>query len=231
MAALIDQLSLDEVHVPVRVDSFRFVDIEDETWLIAAADYSGRGFYGRLFIIRGSGESRYATIDAWDVRDVGGRVADLDADGRVELIVTNLLTPYGGGYPQATWRAVYALRDGRWRDSSRDFAEWYRAHELPRIEQEWKERSGVAPRTDHDQASVDAAEMERDKVLRVIGGDRETGLSTAIAWASDGRAYRRIYAATILADIATPAAQRHLKELQSDPDPHVAEAARAVRRK
>ena len=229
VASLIDEITLDRFLVPVRVDSFRFVEINGETQLVAAADYSGRGFVSRLFIIRGTGNPRYEIIDAWDVRDVNTRITDLDSDGHIELIVTNLMTSYGGNYPQATYRAVYALHDGHWRDSSAMFANWYRDQELPRIEKVLQERRTIASPGEHDQAATDAAEMERYKVLRLMGGDREAGLATAITWSSDGRPYRRIYAATILTDIHTPVAQDRLKVLQSDSDPRVAEAARLKR--
>jgi hypothetical protein len=198
---------------------------------LANADYSGRGFYNRLFVIKGGGNPRYQIVDGWDLSDLAGRIADFDGDGRAELLVTRLLTPYGGGYPQATYRAVYELQNGRWRDASASFAAWYRQQELPRIEQELNERRAVASPAELDQALADAAELERDKVLRVIGSDREAGLAAAAAWSADGHPYRRIYAATILADIGTPAAQERLKLLQADPDPHVAQAARAAHRK
>jgi len=226
VTALVDQLSGDRYLVPVTVDSFRFIDTDADgvPELIASVDYSGRGFYGRLFIIKGTGTPRYEVIDAWDTRGVANRVLDLNGDGRPEIVVTKLMSPYGGGYPQATYSAVYSRQSAGWREASA--LGWYKDHELPRIEEQLRSIRLIPNPAEFDQARADATEMERDKVLRIIGSDREAGLATATAWAADARPYRRIYAAVVLADIRTPVARARLTDLTSDPDRRVSEAAR-----
>ena len=136
-------------------------------------------------------------------------VRDLAGDGKQELILDATIgvddrRPMSGVWV-ATWPQVYRLRNGRYVDASHDFANFYDTEVLPELEkniaalqQDVAGQQGKpkpTPNAEYPmQQAVDiewfgagralaALEMERDKILRVLGRDPEAGVAEAREWA------------------------------------------------
>ncbi len=80
---------------------------------------------------------------------------------------------------------------------------------------------------EHDELNVSCLTMERDRIKRVLGQEPLAGLKDAEAWAKSDNSAFRSNAATVLADIATPAALAELRKLAVDKDPSVSIPAKA----
>jgi hypothetical protein len=72
---------------------------------------------------------------------------------------------------------------------------------------------------------LDCTEAEAAKIERFLGS-RSAGLKDAIRWSHSDDPDTRYFAATILSEIGTPQAIKHLRSLSQDPDREVASSAR-----
>jgi hypothetical protein len=129
----------------------------------------------------------------------GTEFADLNGDGKEELILFEPLDSTAillrrKFIPNATWPKVYRLRDGKYVDTSRDFADFYLKKILPQLDKAIvKAANANAPPwsdpSDNDWQLPDrnlaALIMCRDKILRVIGRDPTAGLAQARKWMRD----------------------------------------------
>jgi len=82
--------------------------------------------------------------------DLNTGIRDLDGDGKSELIVrqdVDALDGYRGIQPAALWSAIYRLRSDKYVDASRDFASFYDAEVLPKLERRIVEARERCPRT------------------------------------------------------------------------------------
>ncbi len=136
-------------------------------------------------------------------------VKDLNGDGKKELILGATLdsearTP-SNSTPVAYWPQVYRLESGRYVEASHNFPRYYDTEILPEVEKRVSEmREEVAKfqsepmptpgLTPGDQYRVNVmrflparrlaeAVMTRDKILRVLGRDPNTGVAKAREWA------------------------------------------------
>lgn len=208
-----------------RVVDFRVTDVDGDgkPELIALVDMSGRG-HERLFAISQTphGLSAFSLV-AWRLDSLGGVLRDLNGDGKQEVVVPRVLTPYGGGYPPAEYPAVYVLTTQGFVDRSSSFTTYYLG-ELPRIEQRIADLGFL--QGEQDIALRDALIAERDIIVRITGRDPAAGLTTAEQWAADKEPRRRILAAVVLRDIGGSRARATLEKLARDPNREVAEASR-----
>jgi hypothetical protein len=131
----------------------------------------------------------------------GPEFADLNGDGKDELILFEPLDSDDSAnlfrrkfVPNATWPKVYRLRDGKYVDASRDFADFYLNKILPQLNKAIvKAANANAPPwsdpSDNDWQLPDrnlaALIMCRDTILRVIGRDPTAGLAQARKWMRD----------------------------------------------
>jgi hypothetical protein len=208
-------------------------DRSEAPTLLVTIDPSGRGFFNELYILHPAGESvESQVVETWGLRSLAGALADLAGDGRMELIVPVALTPYRSGTdPVATWRAVFSPSRGQYVERSADFPTFYQAGELPRIARELAQAEAALPgafdrRPVH---RVEALEIERDKIQRVLGRDPNAGLGQARQWAKSSDPVERTLAIGVLADLEDAAAQLDLAGLTHDPDAQVAIYAAAFR--
>jgi hypothetical protein len=221
---------IDPAPVPeltLKAGDFRVVDLagDGRPELLVALDYSGRAFYNTLAIVWANGSKfRLQKLDIWNLTSMKGVVQDLDGDGRKELVLPEQVTAYQGSGAMASWHAVYMLgNQGRYVERSANFRSFYETKELPAIESRILEAKGNPDGLEPNEAThrVQALEIERDKVLRVIGQDPKAGLSTAVDWAKSSDRVTRLLALGVLEDIDDPMAARALQNLSLDPDPMV----------
>jgi len=204
------------------ISDFRFndLDADGQLELLASVDFTGRGFFNTVVIVRRTG-SAFAVqqIDTIGVDTLAGAVADLKNDGKKELLISKSITPYlGATTPQAKWTSVYGWSGPLLTDMSQQFSTYYVSSLLPTLKQTLDNLRTSQPGT----LAVDIAQIQYDKTLRVSGQDPNAGLAQALIWASSTDPVYRILAASVLADIGTPTALSTLNSLTQDQNSEVA---------
>lgn len=131
-------------------------------------------------------------------------VRDLNGDGKYELILYSYLDSdsYNGTTPVAMWPQVYDIKDGDYVPASRDFQRLYDDEVLPQLNNQikvdearhWPPRSPAAH-------NVEILQMERDKILRVLGRDPTAGLELAREWMTSTNPETVRRAAVVFADM------------------------------
>jgi|ERR1700681_632001 len=210
---------IDEASIGFKIGDFRKIDLDGDGQpeLVASIDYSGRNFFNTLVVaFAAPAGTRIQTIDVWNMEMLDGVFQDLDGDGLPEILVNERLTPYLGTIPYALWTSVRSLSAGGYVDSSSHFPTFYETRVLPRLATEISRL-----RNNGDALALAVKEIERDKVFRLLGRDKEAGLSTALEWAEKQNPVSRLYAAAVLREIDAPEAARMLERLGDDPDQQV----------
>lgn len=118
---------------------------------------------------------------------------DLSGNGKVELVIYDKL---GSGGELPLWPKVYTLKNGKYIESSKEFATFYDAQILPSLDlalgKEPKEaiqfigtlsppRFGIGEMGQPEEEVV-GLKMVRDKILRVLGRDPSAGQQQAREW-------------------------------------------------
>jgi DNA-directed RNA polymerase specialized sigma subunit len=80
------------------------------------------------------------------------------------------------------WPAVYRLKNGKYVEASRDFPSFYISEVLPQLNQQIHEAEARISREPFQQETVAVLEMEKNKILRVLGRDSSAGLQQAYEW-------------------------------------------------
>jgi hypothetical protein len=117
-------------------------------------------------------------------------VRDLNGDGKDELIIWKELAKPGTWIPDAdTPRrpAVYRLKGGKYVEDSRDFPNYYNGEVLPPLEKriadlEIQAAAEVPSGSGGFSTQLAVANMEKDKILRVLGRNPAAGLNAAYRW-------------------------------------------------
>ena len=126
-------------------------------------------------------------------------VRDLNGDGKYELILYSYLESdgYQGTTPVAMWPKVYRSQNGNYVEASRDFPDFYDKEVLIQLDQQIRKDQQMRWPTQE----VAVLQMERDKILRVLGRNPTAGLRLARQWAtsSDPEMIRR--ASVVFADL------------------------------
>lgn len=112
-------------------------------------------------------------------------IRDLDRDGKDELILYSYLDSdgYRGARATPMWPRVYRLRDGEYVEASLDFPEFYTDEVLPQLDEEIAKARRTWPPGSEYETGAAVLEMQRDKILRVLGRDPTAGLAEAREWA------------------------------------------------
>jgi hypothetical protein len=137
---------------------------------------------------------------------------DLNGDGKIELVILDALDtpdPTGRFHALALWPKVYSLKNGKYVESSREFANFYDTQVLPRLNLTAKDPEQLA-----------AVEMARDKILRVLGRDPAAGERQARQWMTSPDLYLRHDAVVVFRDMGDheadlAEAERKEKELRA----------------
>ncbi len=147
---------------------------------------------------------------------------DLNGDSKVELVILDALDrEYSGGpfgsHALALWPKVYSLKKGKYIESSPEFATFYDTEILPRLNSVTskgpKEAARMIPSrptpsspvfntgTAQPEELLAAAEMARDKILRVLGRDPTAGEQQARQWMTSPDPELRHDAVVVFRDI------------------------------
>lgn len=222
-------MSVTNTDDPISIGDFKFVDLlgDGNIQLLATADYSGRELFNTLLIVRRNGAVfSIQKIPTLGMDNLSGVAADLNGDGKLELLIPKPFTPYlGGSFPQVKWVAIYTSSGSIFTESSMSFATYYVSSILPKLQQALD-----AAKLTNDPVLAARAQLEFDKAVRVSTAGSEVGIATAQVLSSNTDPNLRIWAADVLADIRSPAALRTLAILAQDPDPMVASYAKAAQR-
>src|ERR1019366_910067 len=127
-------------------------------------------------------------------------IRDLDGDGKKEIILYSYLD-LAGRRADATpmWPQVYRLKGEEYIPASKDFHEFYDLEILPELDKEIAKPTHLEPTT--DELFVAALEMQRDKILRVLGRDPNAGLEKARRWTKSDNPVMIDNAVVVLSDI------------------------------
>jgi hypothetical protein len=166
---------------------------------------------------------------------------DLNGDGKIELVTLDALDTNYSGVPiaphtLALWPKVYSLKNGKYVESSREFANFYDTWILPRLNRVISKKPEevvrmISPRptpsspvlntgTAQPEELLAAAEMARDKILRVLGRDSTAGEVQAREWMTSRDPELRHDAVVVFRDMGDHAAdlgeaERKEKELKA----------------
>src|SRR5216684_439153 len=227
IGAFLDMVTASSVPSTVADFTFSDLDADGQLELLASVDFSGRQLPNTILVARHE-VSNFAVqqIKALGVQSLQGVFADLNQDGRQELLLPTAITPYLGALTlQAKWTAIYGWNGLLLVDVSGQFSTYYQGTILPALKQALDNLKTTSPGT----IQVDIAQVEYDKALRVSGQDSTAGLAQALAWASGADSTHRVLAAAVLADIGTASAISALSALTTDADPNVGIYAQAAR--
>ena len=106
-------------------------------------------------------------------------IRDLNGDGKKEIIMDSYLDSAGksaGFEGFHVWPEVYRLQGEQYVPASKDFPGFYDLEILPKLDKEIAETPALQT------GAAAALEMERDKILRVLGRDPNAGLERARYW-------------------------------------------------
>jgi hypothetical protein len=152
---------------------------------VVLLDFSERGFFNRLWIYHcgSAGDLNIQEIEGWEMGGFNKMVRDFNGDGKDELIIrTQLSSDWRPTSEMPAWPAVYRLENGEYVEASRDFPNYYDEKVLPELDKGILEAEARIPREPFQQETVAVLEMERNKILRVLGRDPAAGLNQAYQW-------------------------------------------------
>jgi hypothetical protein len=151
--------------------------------LLATLDVNGRGFFNQLVIFSKapSGKIVDQVIPSETIRGLEKIIVDIDGNGKDELIIPTHLISYSTA-DTYSWPAVYRLKNGEYVEDSRDFAAYYDGKVLPGLNKQISDLEAKDTTKSSSQEKIAELEMERDKILRVIGREPTAGLQQAYQW-------------------------------------------------
>ena len=170
---------------PSDILEFEWVDLAgDGKYELVVTESSGPNF-AFLAIYWQEGPDKFRSQSLAGAATLKMAIRDLDRDGRDEIVLYVSLDPAGfrGALATPVWPQVYRLHDGEYVDASSDFPEFYTDEVLPPLEQEIAKARRSLPPGSEGETNAAVLEMQRDKILRVLGRDPTAGLAEAREWA------------------------------------------------
>jgi len=161
--------------VPPAVGGARFVDLDQDgnLELVCIVDYSGRGFFNNIAVVRQQ-EGHFSWTGLGNngpsIEDLPSHLVDANGDGVPELVLEQFMDRYEGALRVPVETVVYRWGPTGFRDESNAFPEYYRLRVIPKLEEQLakasskgssKATSSVA--SDDDDVFMLKAELARAK--------------------------------------------------------------------
>lgn len=123
------------------VGEARFVDLDRDgnLELVATVDYSGRGFFNNIVVVRQQqGDFTWTGItnNGRSIEDLPAHLVDANGDGVPELVLEKFMDRYEGALRVPVETVIYRWGSAGFRDESDAFPEYYRARVIPDLEQQ-----------------------------------------------------------------------------------------------
>lgn len=160
---------------PYSVGQFRWVDLVGNGGceLLFTTHYPAISF----LTIYWQQNPGFSSQSLMGVADLKNGIRDLDGDGKKEIIIDSYLDSTGAHLGSVIlWPQVYRLEGEKYVPASRDFPQFYDLKILPKLDKE------IAETPTLQTVRVAALEIQRDKILRVLGRDPNAGLEKARYW-------------------------------------------------
>jgi len=214
-----------------KIKEFRFVPLEAGTmYLLATADFSGRGFDWNILLIRPDGNVfRCFEVSSAGPHFLPREVVDIDGDGVYEILTKELVGGYEGAETLPVyWISVMKPQGESLIDVSEKYPELYRRDILPEVN--FMIRLLQPPANENPVLIAPLAEFQfvQFKIGRRVLGDSKAGLHEAIEWSRSKRQEIQILAVETLKDIADPGAVSSLTTLAGSTNSAVARRAKAA---
>jgi len=126
--------------VPPAVGEARFVDLDQDgnLELVSTVDYSGRGFFNNIVVVRQQqGHFSWTGLsnNGSSIEDLSSHLVDANRDGVPELVLEQFMDRYEGALRVPVETVVYRWGPAGFRDESNAFPEYYRLRVIPKIEE------------------------------------------------------------------------------------------------
>ena len=195
---------------PADIGEFKWIDLAGDGRCELALTLSTGPNFASLGIIWQDPKGGFSSQGIAGEGSLTRGIKDLDGDGKKEIIMGSYLDPSGisAGSPVSVWPQVYRLQDEKYVPASKDFFEFYEREVLPHINAEMEKSRRTLPPASIE-PGVGALEMERDKILRVLGIDPQAGLEEARQWARSDNPEMIYMASCVLHDIPGHEAEAH----------------------
>lgn len=127
--------------VPPTVGEARFVDLDRDGTLelVATVDYSGRGFFDNVVVVRQQqGHFAWTGVsnNGRSIEDLPAHLVDANADGVPELVLEKYIDRYEGALRVPVETVIYRWGPAGFRDESDAFPEYYRTRVIPQLEEQ-----------------------------------------------------------------------------------------------
>jgi hypothetical protein len=144
-------------------------------------------------------------------------IADLDHDGKMEIIMAEWMLPYRGTKPPVEWPVIYSLHGTTYIPEEKRFVEYYRKLAAD-LSQRIRRYELDHPFMDSDTGNRETLKwvLPMCKALRMTGDNKKAGMKEAITWSTSGDSEWREVAVALLADIGNEEALRVLAEMTHD---------------
>lgn len=154
----------------LQIGEYRLVSLlGDERLQLVVSNDGGRAFYNELIIVHRT-SSGFLTewIDGWDFEVLGDHLAQLSKDGRVQILVEDLMEPYAGCRMVPSFWHVYAWNGTKFVLSDHEYEDWYSKVKLPELKRALRDEQAKPP-DERNADSLSAYQKEIAAVEKLLG--------------------------------------------------------------
>jgi hypothetical protein len=194
-----------------QVESYKFVNMDLGGMYLVAVEDAASTWFQEIDIIRCQrGACTYSAIHSEPENDLNRQVLSLRGDGRYQILGWESIDPNR----ERDLLYIYGVSDGKLKDESANYPEYYRAEVLPNYAKEAQEL------TPNEHYTQEMMEKDRAKLVyaqhdveRRIFGERAAGLSDAKLWEQSKNEDIRTLAVRSYEAIDSPEAEAGLKRM------------------
>lgn len=201
-------------------DATWMTDASGTRTIIAIVDYTGRRFCNEVLRIRPQPQPVIIQkLRAWNPEKADDLLRDLDGDGKPELVLYNLLTPYNGSRCVAVAPFVYKCSQSHCSEATRQFREFL-IDQMALLKE--PREDATAPEYEDEMSCYI---VQRDALQRLSGIDPKAGMETARQWLASQKPDLRRKGLQVLLNIDDEEAREVVRGLVNDRDKAISGAA------